>query len=925
MIAPNIKLNVFISSMCGDNDERRLRYNLARSWLRDRIESTGFADVYLFEADGSSPGSASDEYRTALLRSDICIFFIDNEDGVPEGVQVEIDEANKHSIKSFYYFCDETKKEKTLLQQSLLHANCAKSTTVHSFEAFCQQAAQDFINHIAKIYKGYCKPIQALSESSGLQATGNVSSELMVDAAYTIPIGSIEAVDLCKHYFFSMFPFYFHTEEQHTCELDKRCARFLPILFEGKTIEDFNVSLFWGELEHQQTSALHSVVKTRWEAIQNYFLDNLQACVAKLKDAYDQACKVGLPTWFLQDILIDLRNFQAEINNEKNIFWSPNIFGQQELKRIDRPLVYPFLDRLNSNFYQNLLDEQWKEESKSLHTVTIEDPISKFIDPLAKLFVTAMYYGSLTELLLIKDHLKRLALYLSRRFSDWKCMLLLLKLSVLEGRLDTIDRYTRVFPQVLPQLNANEALEIYLFCSNEPTHTLRFKAQLAAYYTVGYYLDDTAFTTVTFQLFEEIRTWLEDDHKSVTLINNAFKAIRGVVVRLSQNDWVGLCCDFWEKGFIQWEYDYLELLSQYIDVKHLSSTLFQRLFHLIEDSILKDASCTQLPPFYQLIIVLRKQNKDMTHILDEFIAEKKPVFYSGTYRIDTTDDPQTDYPDFFKKYVKDILKANATQGVDGHYSYYTSNPYQTLQNLMQNESVSFSDDLIDNAFIAAGGTLLAPKQLLSDKCCAADLLVFLCLRYPNVIARNPELVARLSSANENLWGNAYDGCTNLTEVALRFAVLLLYHCFKKNVLSELLMTLAEIQQASANQIRAARSLLVFVQSYSKKGTLPTPINTLILQQAIYWDNSSILELRALNMKLLFALLINKENLPVIQEKLVQAIECGHAVIKCQILAGTVASKAIDDSTRNYVYKKCAQDVNFAVRNRYHQLVESSPM
>lgn len=46
-----------------------------------------------------------------IARGDVCIFFINNEDGVPGGVQIEIDEANKYHIKSLHYFCDENKKE----------------------------------------------------------------------------------------------------------------------------------------------------------------------------------------------------------------------------------------------------------------------------------------------------------------------------------------------------------------------------------------------------------------------------------------------------------------------------------------------------------------------------------------------------------------------------------------------------------------------------------------------------------------------------------------------------------------------------------------------------------------------------------------------------------------------------------------------
>lgn len=59
-------------------------------------------------------------YTWALQDSDICISLIDNADGINPGVQVEIDTVKKHNIKALYYFCDETQKEKTTLEQSLM-------------------------------------------------------------------------------------------------------------------------------------------------------------------------------------------------------------------------------------------------------------------------------------------------------------------------------------------------------------------------------------------------------------------------------------------------------------------------------------------------------------------------------------------------------------------------------------------------------------------------------------------------------------------------------------------------------------------------------------------------------------------------------------------------------------------------------------
>ena len=82
MISPGQKIKVFISSICGVE-----KYDKVRADLKSAIESTQLADVYTFESNGASTLPAGDHYILALEDSDICIFLIDNEDGITPGVQ----------------------------------------------------------------------------------------------------------------------------------------------------------------------------------------------------------------------------------------------------------------------------------------------------------------------------------------------------------------------------------------------------------------------------------------------------------------------------------------------------------------------------------------------------------------------------------------------------------------------------------------------------------------------------------------------------------------------------------------------------------------------------------------------------------------------------------------------------------------------
>ncbi|MGV8957456.1 hypothetical protein [Lactococcus lactis] len=116
MIQTGEKLKVFISSKTGDKQDCT-KYNLARKAIKEILEATGLFQIYLFEETGTSSTSAVNHYIRNLRYADVCIFLIDNEDGVPEGVQNEVDEVLKNKIPSLYYFVIRIRGRKHLFKK----------------------------------------------------------------------------------------------------------------------------------------------------------------------------------------------------------------------------------------------------------------------------------------------------------------------------------------------------------------------------------------------------------------------------------------------------------------------------------------------------------------------------------------------------------------------------------------------------------------------------------------------------------------------------------------------------------------------------------------------------------------------------------------------------------------------------------------
>lgn len=84
-LVPGQKIKVFISSRCGIE-----KYDKVRAALKDCIENTRLATVYTFEGEGAATYSAGSHYRYALEDSDVCIFLIDNADGIGAGFKKKL-------------------------------------------------------------------------------------------------------------------------------------------------------------------------------------------------------------------------------------------------------------------------------------------------------------------------------------------------------------------------------------------------------------------------------------------------------------------------------------------------------------------------------------------------------------------------------------------------------------------------------------------------------------------------------------------------------------------------------------------------------------------------------------------------------------------------------------------------------------------
>ncbi len=910
LISPGQKIKVFISSICGVE-----KYDKVRIELKKAIESTQLADVYTFEEEGASTLPAGVHYTWALQDSDICIFLIDNADGINPGVQVEIDTVKKHNIKALYYFCDETQKEKTTLEQSLMGAIFAKSKTVHSFDELSQCGFQELIDDIIAVYHYYCtgRIVLKSNEIDEIQSVEVVGTEKY--QLPTIPKTTLKNVDKCRDYILKFVLGYSRSrlpdEEEKTSEFDDWGIQFLPILFEGKSIKLFNTAMYLETLKAQQDDEYYPIVQIRWQAIQAHFSGDAEKSVEYLEMALNLAKETNQPTWVIKDILVDLRNehwIRCTIRNE--FFDTP---AQEELTESSEELYYPILDRIDESLHEEYIEGLYKKKIESPYSVTIGSSIDQHGEMLASSFMVSMYNGSLTHILLIYEKIRNFVFYLSCKYDNWNFKLNLYKLAIFAGEEKEIKGIQDSYPEVLNNLTSDEAESIMDFCLNHPIKYKRLSSQWLAFGAVGYFLSDKCFECQEKSIVSEMESWLSNHDAAISIGQDIFKCLSGVAYRMPQDTLSEICCKFMEKHYIRWYTEMFKFIANRIDLGKMSIESAQGLIEHINrlldsEKERKEVNCA--PTF---LCVLRKQNIVLTEDMDKKVAEYFPNYYKGIYKLETTENKKQDMSVFVREYVEQIKNNNEKQGKNGAYFGHSVREIATVRTILLGKEVACESEIMDMLISAVSDTLLISKEDISTKLDAIALLICIAIKYPEDYKRNQRIYEKLFDQQEQIEVTDHlFFSSNINSISLKIGLQFLYCSMGKDMYNDVLELMPYIQGDVATTIAVTRLIVQYLET-TDTVMLPIRVEAIIFQNVLQWLHSEFLDIRWNATRILLTLSRNSENKGIVNHQLVDMIDSGSVYIKNLIMRHLHEVRGLSDETKDYIISKCKHDTNYVVR------------
>lgn len=788
------KVKVFISSICGG------RYTIVRKALKALLLESNMTTVYTFETEGASSQDVTRNYINSLDDSDLCIFLIDNKDGVTDPVLVEHKRARELGKKSIYLFCDENQKEPTPLQTEIIESRREKFFVVHEFSDLIQQGYQDVMRDITSIYRIYCRGQLNDKKDQVLDA----DTVTQVVDTYRLDKEMFKGFDSTKNELVQIVnPV--KTEVAATSDLDDIFRNLLRIILGKEPINNINFDTLKKKLLDVHEDFLKDFISLRIDVIKAYFNSDLENCLTKLTLLYDKSISsVKIPNWLINDVLIDMRNAQHWIDEVNSQFTVKNK-GQELLEKNSETVYYPLLDRYVVNYNEDVLSKCLDSNIDSPYSTRIGG-IDFVFQNIASAFIVAVMYGSLTQILILRERLIESLSIFSFIYRDHSMFIELIKLMVMSQKDKEIGDILRAYNQTTDMINENDIEYLLEGISLVPLPHKRVKSKLVLFKYFGYYFSDGQYINLSKQLMNEINNWIDNDNRVFSLSDVVFKALTGNIYRLKNEEVLKIIIFLFEKGLKRWFDEALKVI-RVVDFSCISEETESKVVHILVSLASEKEVRNNCHYLEETLISVRKGIKSQASLIDSCVKEHMEDFYQNSYSLEIVDKDQETDLKHVARFVDIINQQNQKQGDNGTYHIYSGNPYVTIRNIIEYDDLQLRGAHIKPIISAIDSTMFASKQTISAKIEAIKLLIYLKNKFWVIDELNAIFERWMVNQNEILCGHEDHFFEKDSITTLKFNFLMLKVCFGKYDLGEFLSTMANFAHQNDYDIIKAMQCL----------------------------------------------------------------------------------------------------------------------
>ena len=727
------KVSVFISSKCDNEDDvqnGRIKYGVMRKALKLLLEETNMCNVYVFEEGKATSYNVVNSYMDPLADSDLVIVIVDNKDGITDATLKEVGRVKALNKKCIYIFCDEREKNITELQAELQSSTKnPRFVIVHEFSDIAKEAYEAVINDVISTYISYCRSRLNYGEEKKMDDLSESASNIEIQIA--------EDSDITKK-FISGFPYTKYIAQKEAgiafkgieCkeEQDRLCASLLGQIIGCTELENLDFEAIKLDIRAFHRGNIQKLVSLRYEAVESYFSGDISGCIERLNACIDfcNSCR-NMPKWMYNDVALDLRNIQLEIDMERDIF-NINSSGQEILDQDNEPLYYPVIDRIVSDFNESIVKHQMHNTTQSPYRVNLGG-VDFIIEKACNAFIVAYYYGSITHMLMLRKRLIEYLIGVALEIRNHKTYMFCVKLLILSNEEKTLKQFLNAYGENTNNINSLDVKYLTGSIKSQPIKTRKIMArqQLLKYF--GYYYSDEEFERESKDLVEQIKQYIIDKYATELLIKPLFELFSETSYRMHEGTVLDFIYFLFESDCKRYYDDAFKFLYHF-SFKNLSNDEQNKYQQFIIKSLNDDEIRKKCVNIGWAAQTLRQYETISHESLDATVREKCFGFYEDTYLLNTSIQDEEKGWEYTKQYIDFIRNDNEMQGKNGTYSSKAYDPYKTIANIMFINKLRYKSARLKMIIGCLKGTLLAETQTIEAKVGAMELMCMLQLAHP---------------------------------------------------------------------------------------------------------------------------------------------------------------------------------------------------
>ena len=722
------RLKVFISS--AQAEENGFAWGEVRRRIKNRLSQCACLNPFILEDEASFIPSTQ-FYEMMVARSDLYVLLVKGV--VRPGTSNEYALAVKLHKPMLVYFLHEDKPEQSVqdLRSDIISNDRCTFHPVSDFDKIEETVWEHIMKNL--IWEFQCRNTSVLldSQSTDPTITDNKVSQINMGFASKVEISRFQS---CYNYFFDVlhFDFFKKNEDVAESEWHQLGCSLIKWLITGKwEISDKEIrKIISAGAEMFSDKAW---LQKRWNAIKASMSGDIKRAFSQEKQALNLARDAKEPDWIINNILIDCRNMEIEVNNLKRKRTYPGQY-QSELSSLESMICLPIADRYLTNIYENIEKDEFREKTASPYTELYGSNLSVVLTDLANYMFTAALYGSETHLQISRRILARIFDRYSVIVNDDQMKYAALRQYVLLGEVGSYKSYIDTYWDNVYSYVASKSDELWKLTDYVPVSN-RASMKLSVFAKMGLYFTDA--------VFREAEQFVYSYSDSVYWGNSDlyFEAILSNVQRLNANKTIlAITPIIADKRYSMG--DKLSRIVLYMDLEKVNIKSLKPLAAALSEQLPNIISTNGNP---QMIASLVNRSKELFGILEQLDGNGLNGLQKAIYRINLGSE---NWETVLGEEVK-MARVQFDKNKQGLVFYgFMYDPYIMISKIVrQNNNNNEIDQLIINEFIPLAIDVLnsaAPTQT-KEPCVAC-----LCEVFGYFIEKKIDLPAALKDALRNV-------------------------------------------------------------------------------------------------------------------------------------------------------------------------------